>query len=129
MGTYFFTSESVTEGHSDKVSDQISDAVLDAILAKDKYGRVASETFVTTGMVLVGGEITTETYVDIPEIGREYFPTRPKDIIDKFDLLRPIYTKTAAYGHFGCPGFPWEQTDLAGELSTLQSEKTQLVNE
>ncbi len=67
---YLFTSESVTEGHPDKVADQISDAILDAILARDPNGRVACETLVTTGMALVAGEITTTTYVDIPEIVR-----------------------------------------------------------
>ena len=61
-----FTSESVTEGHPDKVCDQISDAVLDAIMAKDPYGRVACETVTTTGMVMVMGEISTDCYVDIP---------------------------------------------------------------
>ena len=66
-----FTSESVTEGHPDKICDQISDAVLDAILEKDPKGRVACETTVTTGMVLVVGEITTTCYVDIPKIVRE----------------------------------------------------------
>jgi len=70
MTDYIFTSESVTEGHPDKIADQISDAVLDAIYEKDPYGRVACETFVTTGLALVGGEITTETYVHIPEIVR-----------------------------------------------------------
>ena len=67
----FFTSESVTEGHPDKICDQISDAVLDAILAKDPNARVACETATTTGMILVMGEITTSTYVDIPTIARE----------------------------------------------------------
>ncbi len=67
----FFTSESVTEGHPDKIADQISDAVLDAILAKDPDGRVACETSVTTGLVLVAGEITTSCYVDIPKLVRE----------------------------------------------------------
>ncbi|GGJ68159.1 S-adenosylmethionine synthetase [Anoxybacillus voinovskiensis] len=66
-----FTSESVTEGHPDKICDQISDAILDAILAKDPNARVACETSVTTGLVLVSGEITTSTYVDIPKIVRE----------------------------------------------------------
>ncbi|MCL0041765.1 methionine adenosyltransferase [Peptococcaceae bacterium] len=66
-----FTSESVTEGHPDKLADQISDAILDNILKKDPYARVACETFVTTGLVLVGGEITTDCYVDIPKIVRE----------------------------------------------------------
>ena len=68
--SYLFTSESVTEGHPDKVADQISDAILDAILEKDPKGRVACETMVTTGMAFVSGEITTSTYVDIPKIVR-----------------------------------------------------------
>jgi S-adenosylmethionine synthetase len=71
MRKRLFTSESVTEGHPDKICDQISDAVLDAILAKDPYARVACETAVTTGLVLVMGEITTDCYVDIPSIVRE----------------------------------------------------------
>src|SRR5699024_7139118 len=66
-----FTSESVTEGHPDKMSDQISDAILDEIIAKDPFARVACETTVTTGLVLVAGEITTEAYVDIPTIVRD----------------------------------------------------------
>ncbi|MEN1937548.1 methionine adenosyltransferase [Paenibacillus sp. 102] len=68
---HLFTSESVTEGHPDKICDQISDSILDAILAKDANARVACETTVTTGLVLVAGEITTSTYVDIPKIVRE----------------------------------------------------------
>ncbi len=68
---HLFTSESVTEGHPDKLADQISDAVLDAIMAGDPMGRVACETLVTTGVVLVAGEISTETYVDIPKVVRE----------------------------------------------------------
>jgi len=68
---YLFTSESVTEGHPDKVADQISDGVLDAVLRVDPGGRVACETLVNTGLVVVSGEITTETYVDIQEIARE----------------------------------------------------------
>ena len=71
MSEYLFTSESVTEGHPDKIADQISDSVLDAIYENDPMGRVACETFVTTGMVLVGGEITTSTYIEIPSIVRE----------------------------------------------------------
>lgn len=68
--TYLFTSESVSEGHPDKLADQISDAVLDACLNDDPQSHVACETFTTTGMVLVGGEITTNTYVDVQEIAR-----------------------------------------------------------
>ncbi len=70
MSRHLFTSESVTEGHPDKVADQISDSVLDHMLAEDPMSRVACETFVTTGMALVAGEITTETYVEIPDIVR-----------------------------------------------------------
>jgi S-adenosylmethionine synthetase len=82
-----FTSESVTEGHPDKVADQISDAVLDAIMAKDPYGRVACESFVTTGLALVGGEITTDCYVDIPNLVR--------------DVIRDIGYTDATFGFDG----------------------------
>jgi S-adenosylmethionine synthetase len=68
---YLFTSESVTEGHPDKIADQISDSVLDAVLAQDPTGRVACETLLTTGLVVVAGEITTSCYVDIPRVVRE----------------------------------------------------------
>ncbi|MCF8067864.1 MAG: methionine adenosyltransferase [Desulfobacterales bacterium] len=74
--TYFFTSESVTEGHPDKVADSISDSILDAIMRQDPACRVACETLVTTGMAFIAGEITTDCYVDIPQIVRE----RIKDI-------------------------------------------------
>ena len=67
----FFTSEFVSPGHPDKICDQISDSVLDACLEKDSKSRVACETFATTGLVIVGGEITTETYIDIQKIVRE----------------------------------------------------------
>jgi S-adenosylmethionine synthetase len=68
---FLFTSESVTEGHPDKVADQISDGVLDAVLTDEPYGRVACETLVNTGLIVVSGEISTETYVDIQEVARE----------------------------------------------------------
>src|SRR6184192_2278285 len=68
---FLFTSESVTEGHPDKVADQISDTVLDAVLTDDASGRVACETLITTGLVVVAGEITTEIYVDIPRLVRD----------------------------------------------------------
>ncbi len=84
---YLFTSESVTEGHPDKIADQISDAVLDAIFTNDPYGRVACETLITTGMIVVSGEITTDTYVEIPKIARE--------------TVRGIGYDNAAYG-FDC---------------------------
>jgi S-adenosylmethionine synthetase len=70
-GRYFFTSESVGNGHPDKVCDQISDAVLDAVLRDDPKGRVACETFISMGLVIVGGEITTSTYVDVHKLVRK----------------------------------------------------------
>jgi S-adenosylmethionine synthetase len=81
---HLFTSESVTEGHPDKVADQISDSVLDAILAVDSEGRVACETLVTTGLAMIAGEITTRTWVDIPRIARR--------------TIRDIGYTSAAYG-------------------------------
>ena len=71
MSKYFFTSESVTEGHPDKICDQIADAVLDAVLTDDPYGACCCEVFTTTGLVVVGGEITTKTYVDVQTIVRD----------------------------------------------------------
>ena len=71
MADFLFTSESVTEGHPDKVADQISDAILDAIIAQDKYARVACETLVTTGLALIAGEITTSARVDYPDVVRQ----------------------------------------------------------
>src|SRR5688572_29784551 len=71
MTDHLFTSESVSEGHPDKIADQISDAILDAILRQDPKARVACETLVKTGMVLVGGEITTDAWVDVDAITRE----------------------------------------------------------
>src|SRR5690242_7713203 len=68
---FLFTSESVTEGHPDKIADQISDGVLDAVMADDPQGRVACETLVNTGLVVVSGEISTSVYVDVPKIARE----------------------------------------------------------
>ena len=87
MANYLFTSESVTEGHPDKICDQISDAVLDAILEKDPEGHVACECTATTGMVFIMGEISTSCYVDIPHIARE--------------VIREIGYDSAAYG-FDC---------------------------
>src|SRR3954447_1760613 len=84
---YLFTSESVTEGHPDKMADQISDGVLDAVMEADPTGRVACETLVNTGLVVVSGEISTTTYVDVPKIAR--------------DTIRKIGYDDAAYG-FDC---------------------------
>jgi len=69
-GKYFITSESVSEGHPDKLCDQVSDAILDDVLRQDSRGRVACETFVTMGLIIVGGEITTTAYVDVINIAR-----------------------------------------------------------
>ncbi len=80
---FFFTSESVTEGHPDKVCDQISDAVLDEVIRQDKNGRVACECFVTVGLLIVGGEITTTGYVDIPKLAR--------GLIRRIGYTRPEY--------------------------------------
>lgn len=71
IGSYLFTSESVTEGHPDKIADQISDAVLDAVLSEDETGRVACETLVTTGLVVIAGEITTKARIDFQQVARE----------------------------------------------------------
>ena len=70
-GNYLFTSESVSEGHPDKIADQISDSILDALLKQDPRSRVACETMVTTGLVVISGEVTTRAYVEIPKIARE----------------------------------------------------------
>lgn len=83
MKNYFFTSESVSEGHPDKMADQISDGILDAILKDDPNGRVAAETMITTGMAVVAGEISTKTYVEIPEIVREVIKDIGYDSSDK----------------------------------------------
>ena len=95
-GKYYFTSESVTEGHPDKVADQISDAVLDALLAGDPASRVACETLVTTGMAFIAGEITSSAYADLPEIVR-----------------RTI--KNIGYNSSGM-GFDWQTGAVAGAI-------------
>lgn len=90
MAKHYFTSESVTEGHPDKMADQISDAVLDAVLKDDPYSRVACETYLTTGMAMVGGEISTETYVDIQALVR--------DVIKDIGYVKPEY----AFDYLSC---------------------------
>lgn len=104
MAKYLFTSESVTEGHPDKICDQISDAVLDAILEQDPYGRVACETTVTTGMVMVMGEISTHCYVDIPKIARE--------------VIREIGYDRAKYG-FDC--------DTCGVITSIDEQSCDIA--
>jgi len=101
---FLFTSESVTEGHPDKICDQISDAVLDAILAQDPMGRVACETTVSTGLVHIMGEITTNCYVDIPKIARE--------------VIRDIGYDRAKYG-FDC--------DTCGIISNIDEQSADIA--
>ena len=86
-GRHLFTSESVTEGHPDKIADQISDAILDAIMAQDPLGRVACETLVTTGLTVIAGEITAKCQVDFPRVAR--------------DTIREVGYTRAKYG-FDC---------------------------
>jgi S-adenosylmethionine synthetase len=99
-----FTSESVTEGHPDKIADQISDAVLDAVLADDPEGRVACETLVTTGLIFIAGEITTNTYVDFPKVARE--------------TVRQIGYTRAKFG-FDC--------DTCGVISSIDSQSPDIA--
>jgi len=122
---YLFTSESVTEGHPDKVCDQISDAILDNILTKDSHARVAAETTVTTGMALVCGEITADCYVDIPRVVRE--------------TIRNIGYEGAEAGGFDCntcavlTSIDEQSTDIAGgvnkALESREHNSSTSVNE
>lgn len=105
---FLFTSESVTEGHPDKIADQISDAVLDAILALDKKGRVACETMVTTGMAIIAGEITTNCYVEMPQIARETI-------------------KEIGYNHSSM-GFDWATCAVVTSIDKQSSDIAQGVN-
>ena len=102
-GRYLFTSESVTEGHPDKIADQISDSILDAILAQDPVGRVACETLVTTGLAIIAGEITTSCYVDFPKIVRETIKdvgyTRGEVRLRLRDLRRAVVDPRAVARH------------------------------
>ena len=104
MSHYFFTSESVTEGHPDKICDQISDAILDAILEKDPKGRVACETTASTGLVHIMGEISTDCYVDIPRIARE--------------VIRDIGYDRAKYG-FDC--------DTCGIITNIDEQSADIA--
>ena len=90
---FLFTSESVTEGHPDKVADQISDGVLDAVMKEDPLGRVACETLVNTGLVVVSGEISTTTYVDIQDVARDDDPQ------DRLRRRRPGLQRRRVRGH------------------------------
>jgi S-adenosylmethionine synthetase len=112
---FLFTSESVTEGHPDKMADQISDGVLDAVMAEDPTGRVACETLVNTGLVVVSGEISTDTYVDVPKIARE--------------TIRKIGYDNAAYG-FDCntcaviSAIDEQSPDIAQGVDTAYESRT-----
>lgn len=101
---HIFTSESVTEGHPDKMADQISDAVLDAVLKDDPTGRVACEVLVTTGICVVAGEITTKTYVDVPDLARE--------------VIKDIGFDDAAYGYDG---------NTCGVLNVIQRQSPHIA--
>ncbi|MCX8110548.1 MAG: methionine adenosyltransferase [Syntrophorhabdaceae bacterium] len=109
MTRFLFTSESVAEGHPDKVADQISDAVLDAIIEQDKAARVACETYVTTGLALVGGEITTSCYVNIPDIVRQT-------------------VKEIGYNH-SAMGFDWETCAVITAIDEQSPDIAMGVNE
>ena len=104
MSHRFFTSESVTEGHPDKICDQISDAVLDAILAQDPLGRVACETTASTGLIHIMGEISTKCYVDIPKIARQ--------------VIREIGYDRAKYG-FDC--------DTCGIITNIDEQSADIA--
>lgn len=106
--SHVFTSESVSEGHPDKIADQISDAILDAILAQDPRARVACETFVKTGMVLVGGEITTNAWVDVEEITR--------------GVIRDIGYNSSAMG------FDWESCAVLSAIGKQSTDISQGVD-
>ena len=105
---FFFTSESVTEGHPDKVADAISDSILDAIIEKDKNCRVACETLVTTGLAFIAGEITTECYIDIPQVVR--------------DTIREI-----GY-HSSQMGFDWQTCSVITSIDHQSPDIAQGVN-
>ncbi|MCD4744101.1 MAG: methionine adenosyltransferase [Desulfobacteraceae bacterium] len=109
QNSIFFTSESVTEGHPDKIADAISDSVLDAILAEDPEGRVACETLVTTGLVVVAGEITTNCYVDIPGVAR--------------NAIRDIGYNSSNMG------FDWQTCSVITSIDQQSADIAQGVNE
>jgi S-adenosylmethionine synthetase len=103
-GRHLFTSESVTEGHPDKIADQISDAILDKVLEQEPHGRVACETLVTTGLVIIAGEITTNGYVDFPSVARE--------------VIRDVGYTRAKYG-FDC--------ETCGVISTIDRQSPDIA--
>ncbi len=109
MSNYLFTSESVSEGHPDKVADQISDSILDAILTQDKFARVGCETMVTTGMAIIAGEITTTAWVDLPEVVRH--------------TIRDIGYNSSDMG------FDWQSCAILSSIDKQSSDIAQGVNE
>lgn len=106
---FLFTSESVTEGHPDKVADAISDSILDAIIGQDKKGRVACETLVTTGLAFIAGEITTDCYVDMPQVVR--------------DTIRDIGYSSSQMG------FDWQTCSVITSIDRQSPDIAQGVNE
>ena len=100
MSNYLFTSESVSEGHPDKVADQISDAILDAIIKEDPASRVACQTFIKTGVAIVGGEITTEAWVDLDEIIRMVIVDIGYDSSGRVDSLNDLTKIVEEYKKF-----------------------------
>jgi S-adenosylmethionine synthetase len=127
-GRHLFTSESVTEGHPDKIADQISDGILDAILAQDPVGRVACETLVTTGLAIIAGEITTSCYVDFPKIVRETIKeigyTRAKYGFDcdTCAVLSSIHEQSPDIAQGVDPGGAGDQGMMFGYACTETSE-------
>ena len=92
--SYYFTSESVSEGHPDKVADQISDALLDNFLAQDPNSKVACETLVTTGLAVLSGEVTTDAYVDVQKIARDVILKISPNGTDCFNSISPVLTNS-----------------------------------
>ena len=119
MARRFFTSESVTEGHPDKICDQISDAVLDAIIARDPDARVACETTATTGLIYVMGEISTDCYVDIPSIVRGVVSESPSDI---HTIIRSLTDGGGRLGQIRSAQRSFRRPDIAKDIAVYVSE-------
>lgn len=113
----FYTAESVTEGHPDKLCDLIADSILDACLKEDENSRVACEVLATKGNIIVAGEITSRYEPQVFEIVRKVLESAGYEAEGiHVDLKRPIYRQSAVFGHFGRKEFPWEKTDQVEKL-------------